>query len=267
MKNLNITLVQCPLAWENPAANLANIEGLIKKELKGPTHLIILPEMFSTGFTMKPDANAEKHPGKALAWMQQKAQDFNASITGSVCAEENGNYYNRLYFTDGKELNKSYNKRHLFRMADEHAHYSAGKEKVIIELNGWKIMPLVCYDLRFPVWARNKWMEKGQSAAYDLLLFVANWPEARSYAWKQLLIARAIENQCYVAGVNRVGADGNLIMHSGDSMVVNPLGEIISNIPAHKECVETVTLDMEFLAGLRKKFPVGMDTDNFELKM
>jgi predicted amidohydrolase len=267
MENLKITLVQSPLVWENPGANLKHLDSLLARP--AGTDVVMLPEMFTTGFTMKPEKNAEKHEGRGLQWMKQKAGELNAYITGSICVEENGRYYNRLYFTrpDGKY--KIYDKRHLFRMGNEQNHYTPGKEKIIADVKGWKIMPLVCYDLRFPVWSRNRWVQKSDApvASYDVLLYVANWPEARSHAWKQLLIARAIENQCYVAGVNRIGADGNIIMHAGDSMVVNPLGEIISNTQPHQENVETVVLDYEMLQGLRKKFPVGLDTDAFDLKI
>ncbi len=266
MENLRISLVQSPLAWENPDANLHYFDHMLGK--KQDTDLVVLPEMFTTGFTMKPEKNAEKQEGKGLLWMRQKAKELKTSITGSICVEEGGNYFNRLYFvgTDGNY--KSYNKRHLFRMGNEQNHYQQGKERIIVDVKGWKILPLVCYDLRFPVWSRNKWTVKNDVpvAEYDVLIYVANWPEARSYAWKQLLIARAIENQCYVVGVNRIGADGSIIMHSGDSVVINPLGEIISVTKAHQENMETVTLDREFLEGLRKKFPVGLDTDTFDLR-
>jgi omega-amidase len=265
MENLKITLVQTPLVWENPGANLGHLDSLLTRP--AGTDVVMLPEMFTTGFTMKPEKNAEKHEGRGLQWMKQKAVELNTHITGSICVEEKGRYYNRLYFVSPTGKYKSYDKRHLFRMGNEQNHYTPGKEKLIVEVNGWKILPLVCYDLRFPVWSRNRWVQKSDVpvADYDVLLYVANWPEARSYAWKQLLIARAIENQCYVAGVNRIGADGNIIMHAGDSLVVNPLGEIISHTKAHQESVETVVLDHEMLQGLRKKFPVGLDTDAFEL--
>ena len=225
--------------------------------------------MFTTGFTMKPEKNAEKHEGKGLQWMKKKSAELSCCITGSICVEENSNYYNRLYWTESDGNYLSYNKRHLFRMGDEQNHYQAGERKIILNINGWRILPLVCYDLRFPVWSRNQWKKSDGNliAEYDVLIYVANWPEARSYAWKQLLIARAIENQCYVVGVNRVGADGNIVMHSGDSMVINPLGEIISTTKPHQESVETIELDHDFLQTLRKKFPVGLDTDNFDLKL
>ena len=152
-------------------------------------------------------------------------------------------------------------------MGSEDLHYSTGTEKIITTIKGWNILPLICYDLRFPIWSRNKWQIKNNElvADYDVLIYIANWPEVRSYAWKQLLIARAIENQCYVVGVNRIGKDGNGFNHTGDSVVINPLGEIISKTKANQESVETVTLDYEFLASIRKKFPVGLDADNFTI--
>jgi len=268
MENLKISLVQCPLVWENPEANLKYFDATLTKEKLNGSNLVVLPEMFTTGFTMKPEKNAEKHEGRGLTWMKQKAKELNLFITGSICVEENSRYFNRLYFVDPTGNYQSYDKRHLFRMGNEHDHYTPGTGKTLVEVNGWKILPLICYDLRFPVWSRNKWKIENEKleADYDVLLYVANWPEARSFIWKQLLVARALENQCYVVGVNRIGADGNIVMHAGDSLVVNPLGEIISDTKTHQENRETVTLDKEFLEGLRKKFPVGADADDFELR-
>ena len=268
MKNLAVTIVQSQLAWENPDANLKHFDTLLSGQ-KDKADFIVLSEMFTTGFTMKPEKNAEKHEGKGLQWMKQKAKQLNCCMTGSICVEENSKHYNRLYWTEPNGKYQSYDKRHLFRMGDEQNHYEIGTKKIITTINDWKILPLVCYDLRFPVWSRNSWKKEGENliATYDVLIYVANWPEARSYAWKQLLIARAIENQCYVVGVNRIGADGSIIMHAGDSVVINPLGEILSKTKAHQESVETVELDYQFLQDPRKKFPMGLDTDSFELKI
>jgi len=268
MEPFKISLVQYPLVWENPEANLRYFDTILTKEKLNGANLIVLPEMFTTGFTMKPEKNAEKHEGRGLNWMRQKAKELNLFITGSICVEEKGRFFNRLYFVGPAGNYQSYDKRHLFRMGKEHEHYTAGTEKIIVEVNGWKILPLICYDLRFPVWSRNRWKMENENlvADYDILLYVANWPEARSFTWKQLLLARALENQCYVVGVNRIGADGNIIMHAGDSVVINPLGEVISNTNTHQENLETVSLDKEFLDSLRKKFPVGLDADDFELK-
>ncbi|HEX7413853.1 MAG TPA: amidohydrolase [Bacteroidia bacterium] len=267
MEKLSLTLIQTSLAWENPDANISNFNKLISSSKE--TDLIILPEMFTTGFTMQPSTNAESCEGKGLQWMKQKAAEKNCYITGSICVEENNKHYNRLYWVDANKSYLSYNKRHLFRMGVEDQHYTAGTEKIITDIKDWKILPLICYDLRFPVWSRNKWQLKNNElvADYDVLIYVANWPQIRSYPWKQLLIARAIENQCYVVGVNRIGIDGNNLHHTGDSVVINPFGEIISKTKADEESVETVSLDYEFLSSFRKKFPVGLDTDNFSLSI
>ena len=268
MEQLSVTSIQTSLAWENADANISAFDTLVST--CGKTDLIVLPEMFTTGFTMQPEKNAENYlSGKGLTWMQQKVIEKNCCITGSICVEENKQFYNRLYWIDATKKLQSYNKRHLFRMANEDKHYTIGRERLITTLKGWKVLPLVCYDLRFPVWSRNKWQKTNEElvADYDVLIYVANWPEARNYPWKQLLIARAIENQCYVVGVNRIGVDGNGITHTGDSMVINPLGEIISKTKANEESVETVSLDYELLSSLRKKFPVGLDVDNFTISI
>jgi omega-amidase len=267
MENLSLTLIQTSLVWENPDANISYFDKLISSCKQ--TDLIILPEMFTTGFTMKPEQNADKHEGKGLQWMKQKAAEKNCCITGSICVEENNKYHNRLYWVDANKRFLFYNKRHLFRMGTEDQHYTIGTEKIITTIKGWKILPLICYDLRFPVWSRNRWKTENDEliADYDVLIYIANWPEVRNYPWKQLLIARAIENQCYVIGVNRIGVDGNGFSHSGDSVIVNPMGEIISKTKANEENVETVSLDYEFLSSFRKRFPVGLDSDNFSISI
>jgi len=264
MENLSVTIVQTTLAWENTDANLTTFDKLISPIEK--TDVVVLPEMFTTGFTMQPAKNAEPVDGKGLQWMKQKASEKNFILTGSICVEEDKKFYNRLYWVESAGQ-QHYNKRHLFRMGAEDQHYTQGKEKIFPVVKGWKILPLICYDLRFPVWSRNRWrMENGSlQADYDVLMYVANWPEVRNYPWKQLLIARAIENQCYVVGVNRIGVDGNGFNHTGDSVIINPLGQIISETKANEERVETVSLDYEFLSELRKKFPVGLDADNFDI--
>lgn len=267
MEKLSLTLVQSSLAWENHDANISHFDKLVSSCIE--TDLMILPEMFTTGFTMQPEKNAEHHEGKGLQWMKQKAVEKNCCFTGSICVEENNKHYNRLYWVNGNKRVLSYNKRHLFRMGTEDLHYTTGAEKIITTIKGWKIQPLICYDLRFPVWSRNRWQKRNNEAIadYDVLIYCANWPEVRSYSWKQLLIARAIENQCYVVGVNRIGVDGNGFAHTGDSMVINPMGEIISKTKANEESVETVSLDYEFLSSFRKKFPVGLDSDNFTISI
>ncbi|HXD93295.1 MAG TPA: amidohydrolase [Bacteroidia bacterium] len=264
MEKLSVTLVQTSLTWENAEANISNFDKLVNSIQK--TDVIVLPEMFTTGFTMQPAKNAEPANGKGLQWMKQKAAEKNCTIAGSICVEENKKIYNRLYWVEPTKQ-QQYNKRHLFRMGTEDQHYTMGTEKIIPAIKGWKILPLVCYDLRFPVWSRNRWQKKNNElvADYDVLIYSANWPEVRNYPWKQLLIARAIENQCYVVGVNRIGVDGNGFNHTGDSVVINPLGQIISHTKANEESTQTVELDYTFLTELRKKFPVGLDADHFEI--
>lgn len=256
--DLRISTLQTSLHWEDPAKNVAHFTEKIAQ--LPPTDILILPEMFTTGFTMKPEAQAEDNGGIGLKWMQQQAQAKNCVITGSISVKENRNYYNRLYWVkpDGSFL--SYDKRHLFSMGKEHEHYTAGNSKLIIDYKGWKICPLICYDLRFPVWSRN-----APETPYDLLIYVANWPEVRSFPWKQLLIARAIENQCYVAGVNRIGLDGTDMAHSGDTVVLNPRGEAISYTKAYEDSLETLTLSYQALTDFRKAFPVLNDADRFTI--
>ncbi|MBK6836215.1 MAG: amidohydrolase [Bacteroidetes bacterium] len=267
MENLKISIVQTILHWENVDANLKHFDEKINSIIE-QTDIIVLPEMFTTGFAVDRTTIAEEHGEKGLQWMIAKSKEKNAAITGSIAVKENGNLVNRLYWVEpsGKVLH--YDKRHLFRMAGENNHFKAGQEKIIIEYKGWKICPLVCYDLRFPVWSRNKWkMVDGEmQAEYDVLLYVANWPEVRSYPWKQLLIARAIENQSFVIGVNRIGKDGNDFAHSGDSAVINPRGEVLTKLIAHQDAIESIEIKAEYLKEFRKVFPVGLDTDDFELK-
>ncbi|HWY10638.1 MAG TPA: amidohydrolase [Bacteroidia bacterium] len=264
---MKVTLIQTALHWEDRQKNLAHFDTLVNS-IKEPTDLIVLPEMFSTGFTMDPVKLADPLNGPSLQWMAKKAKEKNAAITGSVAVNDNGNYYNRLFWVEPNGNVNTYDKRHLFRMAGEDKHYAMGFRKIITKLKGFNICPLICYDLRFPVWSRNTFIKTNgvPTASYDVLIYVANWPEVRSYPWKQLLIARAIENQCYVIGVNRIGKDGNGFAHSGDSMVINPRGEIISKIKANEESIETVTLDKTYLDDFRKAFPVGLDADSFDIK-
>jgi predicted amidohydrolase len=201
--------------------------------------------------------------------MKKQASAKGAVITGSVAVKENGTYYNRLFWVEPSGQVKQYDKRHLFRMAGEDTHYSAGREKIVVEYKGWKFCPLVCYDLRFPVWSRNRFKktsDKSCTAEYDVLIYVANWPERRIHAWKQLLVARAIENQCYVIGVNRVGNDGNGYAHSGDSAVIDPKGAIISDIASGKPSLYTIELDQQALEAFRRSFPVGLDADHFLIR-
>lgn len=271
MTDLKISLIQADLHWENIDENLQLFSQKIAA-IAEATDLIVLPEMFSTGFSMRPSIFAENMNGKTVKWMATKAAEKNCVITGSFICEENGKYFNRLIWMKPDGTYSTYDKRHLFRMANEDNHYSPGENKIIVELKGWKICPLICYDLRFPVWSRqqlavdNKQKEKSPQYQYDVLIYVANWPERRAHPWKTLLMARAIENQCYVVGLNRVGDDGNKIEHSGDSAVINAKGEVISTIRSKQESTETVTLNFEELKTFRKSFPAIMDADDFEIR-
>lgn len=263
MSSLTVTLIQTNLHWENKKANLEMLQKKIES-IKEKTEVIILPEMFSTGFSMSPERLSEKMDGETVQWMQKMASSKKVILTGSVIIEENKKYFNRLIWMLPTGEYGVYNKRHLFAYADEHSHYTAGNKKLIASVKGWKINLQVCYDLRFPVWARQSppVAEAGRDGQYDLLINVANWPEKRSIAWKTLLRARAIENQCFVIGVNRTGADGNKIIYNGDSSIIDPLGEIIY----HKNITEdifTYTLQKEKVTETRNQFPFWRDADQF----
>lgn len=262
MSSITFTLVQTTLHWEDKEANLRMLEEKIRG-IKEKTQIVVLPEMFSTGFSMKPEQLAETTDGETIRWMKQVAAEKRIILTGSVIIDDNGFYYNRLIWMLPNGQYGFYDKRHRFAFAGEDKHYTAGTERFIASVSGWKINLLVCYDLRFPVWARNK-VEDKKGAEYDVLIYVANWPERRSLAWKTLLQARAIENQCYVIGVNRVGADGNGIAHSGDSTVIDPLGEILYHKKDEGD-VFTITLDKEHLNTVREKFPFLQDGDDFRI--
>ena len=256
--DLQVGLIQTELIWEDPVANREMFTAKLK-ELPEDTDLAVLPEMFTTGFSMHPQKLAEPARGKTLEWMQKMASERDMAITGSLIVKERHNYYNRLYvvFPDGSY--RQYDKRHLFRMGEENKHYTAGQDKMRFRLKGWRILPLICYDLRFPVWSRNK-------GDYDVLIYVANWPEPRRHVWNALLVARALENQVYVVGLNRIGEDGQGLSYAGDSMVVHPKGHIISDTQPHASSEETVTLSGEELIRFRDKFPVGKDADDFIIK-
>ncbi len=252
---MHITLVQTPIVWEAPEQNRAHYESLLEGV---ETDLVILPEMFPTGFTMKPQNVAENMDGASVNWLRTKAAEWNAAVAGSIAIQEDGAYFNRLIwaFPDGNI--QAYNKRHLFRMAGEHHVYQAGQERLIVEWKGWNICPMICYDLRFPVWSRN------QANAYDVLIYVANWPAVRSKPWQQLLQARAVENLAYVVGVNRVGEDGNGWAYNGCSAVIDYKGEVLKE-EKDKECLIQQTLDKKELTIFRERFPAWMDADNFIL--
>lgn len=258
MKNtLKVTLVQTHLAWENPTANRIQLDGYLST-LK-ETQLIVLPEMFTTGFTMNAEAVAETQPPETLGWMQQWSKRLDAAITGSLVVKDGNNFYNRLYFVYPDGSFKTYDKKHLFTLANEHNTYTAGSEKIIVDYLGWKICPLVCYDLRFPVWARN-------TENYDILLYVANWPKTRIMAWDTLLKARAIENMSYCIGVNRIGLDGNGYEYTGHSAVYDMLGNLISSAELETTLIQTIYLDKRELDGVRGKLKFLQDKDAFSLK-
>ena len=261
MAELNITSIQSNLYWENKADNLRMFSQKIE-QLPIHAELVILPEMFATGFTMNPHPFAETMDGDTVRWMRETASENKIILTGSVIIKEDDKFFNRLiWMLPNGELG-FYDKRHLFAFAGENEKYSAGHKRLIASVKGWKINLQVCYDLRFPVWARQQ--TKNGLPEYDLLIYVANWPERRSHAWKTLLCARAIENQCYVIGVNRVGKDGNGIYHSGNSMMINPLGEVLYHM-SDDEDIFTLTLLKEDLEKIREKFPFNRDADSFTL--
>lgn len=259
MENLNITIIQTNLVWENVEGNLKHFDFKINNTTE-TADIVVLPEMFTTGFTMNPQQFAEEHGGRGLQWMIEKAKQKKCVLVGSISIKDKENFYNRLYWVKPDGSFQFYDKRHLFKMGNEDQFYSAGSEKLIIEYKGWKICPLICYDLRFPVWSKNQ-----KENSYDVLIYVANWPEVRAYPWKQLLIARAIENQSYVVGLNRIGNDGNGVSHSGDSAVINPRGELISSIQSQEDKTETVNLSSNYLLDFRKTFPVLSDGDSFNI--
>ena len=254
---LKITIIQSNLIWENPEENRRLFSEKMETILK-ETNLIVLPEMFTTGFTMNASILAEKEEGETLEWMQSEAKKNNCAIVGSVIISEKDNYYNRLFFVYPNGEYKTYNKRHTFTLAGEHKTYSSGKEQVIIDYLGWKICPLICYDLRFPVWARN-------TQDYDILLYVANWPQKRIEAWDALLKARAIENMCYCVGVNRTGIDDNGHHYNGHSAVYNVLGGQISNPNFENEFIETISLQKSHIEKNRKHLQFLNDRDEFNL--
>ncbi|HMM57897.1 MAG: amidohydrolase [Xanthomonadales bacterium PRO7] len=261
MQTLRVSLVQGATRWHDPAGNRAYYGDLIAS-LAG-SDLIVLPETFTSGFSNEAIHNAETMQGPSLAWLSAQAHKLDAAICGSVQLRVDQKVYNRLLFVTPDGNIRYYDKRHLFRYADEHKRYAAGNERLIVEWRGWKICPLVCYDLRFPVYSRNQHAQSGFD--YDLLLYVANWPSARRYAWQTLLRARAIENLAYCAGLNRVGTDGNGLGYSGDSTVLDFLGQPLVELGAQEQTV-TVALDAATLAAHRERFPAWMDADAFTLR-
>jgi len=256
---MKIAVIQSKLYWELPDKNFEQFEQKLAGIEPG-THLVLLPEMFTTGFSMSPASLAERHPGRTVEWMKSMARKHGFALAGSYIAETDGKYFNRMVFAYPNGTTETYDKRHLFRMANEDAHYTSGTQRVIVTHEGWRILLAVCYDLRFPVWLRNR-------NDYDLMILVANFPERRMYAWNSLLVARAIENQVYVAACNRVGTDGNQINHTGDSQIIDPMGQIIAQAKPNTEEVIYASIDKDYLQSVRSSFPVHLDADSFEIKL
>ena len=255
-RKLRISLVQYDIVWENKEANLHYVEDVVTS-LAGKTDIVVLPEMFTTGFTMNSHKLSESNDGDTITLLKQWATEFDIAICGSFIAKEKGHFFNRGFFISS-ESEYFYDKRHLFRMGKEPEYFSPGDKRLIFEHKGFNICLLICYDLRFPVWARNINNE------YDLIIYTANWPESRAKVWNTLLAARAIENISYVCGVNRIGKDGNDLVYKGDSKLIDAKGEVLTSIKVDK--VETVSISKDELDKFRNKFPVWKDADSFELK-
>lgn len=264
MNDLRVSLIQASTVWHDATANRA-LYGDLARALRGQTDLIVLPETFTSGFSNDAIGNAETMQDESVAWLSALAGEVGAVVTGSMVIRDGDKVFNRLLWARPDGSTAHYDKRHLFRMANEHQRYADGKQRITLELNGWRISPLVCYDLRFPVWSRNRFDPAADRFDYDLLLYVANWPSARRYAWSTLLRARAIENLSYVAAVNRVGVDGNDIGYSGDSVALDFLGMPLVELGAQPQTV-TVALSAAALAAHRQRFPAQLDADDFELK-
>lgn len=255
---LNVTLVQQDIVWENKKQNLKHLDNLLEKI--SHTDIIILPELFTTGFTMNVDTLSEDMTGQTITWMKEKSKDKGCYLLGSIIIKDKKSFYNRLLVSPPDGEISFYDKRHLFTMGEEHQHYTKGTEKLIFKLNDWRICPLICYDLRFPVWSRN-------INNYDVLIYIANWPAVRQNVWEKLLVSRSLENQCYVIGVNRVGSDGKNIQYIGGSCIVDEKGDLNYSAANNKEVVHTGCIDLNSLENFRKKFPVLLDGDSFDIKI
>lgn len=256
MQDLKVAALQTQLYWHDASQNRAMFDEQLAA-VASDTDIVVLPEMFSTGFTQQPELCAEPMSGPTVAWMKAQAASYDFALTGSVVIEEGGQYYNRLIWMQPDGEYHTYDKRHLFRMAGEHHHYAAGTAKLVVEYKGWRICPLICYDLRFPVWIRNQ-------EQYDLLIFVANWPKPRRFAWSTLLRARAIENIAYAVGVNRVGVDGNEIAYPGESAILNYVGDTLAGSSDEPQLLEAV-LESGPLKKFRDRFPFFEDADEFKV--
>lgn len=264
MNDLRVSLIQGATRWHDPTGN-RDYYGELIAPLHGTTDLVLLPETFTSGFSNDAIDKAETMDGPTVAWILEQAKRLDAVVTGSVQLRTDAGVFNRLLWATPDGALKHYDKRHLFRYAKEHERYAAGRDRLVVEWRGWRINPQICYDLRFPVFARNRYdVERKGEFDFDLQLYVANWPSARAYAWKTLLRARAIENLCYVAGLNRVGTDGNGLHYSGDSAVLDFLGQPVSEC-TDEEVVVTTTLLAGELAAHRERFPAMLDSDAFVL--
>jgi predicted amidohydrolase len=264
VRDLTIALVQAATAWRDAPANRA-LYGELVRPLAGKADLIVLPETFLSGFSNEASAEAESMGGESLAWMRRLAAEVAAVVTGSLLVRDADSIRNRLVWMRPDGSHEHYDKRHLFRMAREHERFAGGDERLIVELQAWRICPLVCYDLRFPVWSRNRFDPAAKRLEYDLLIYVANWPNARRHAWRTLLRARAIENLSYCVGVNRVGIDGNDLLYPGCSAAINFLGETEIELGSQPQ-VACVRLSAERLAEHRTRFPAWLDADDFSLR-
>jgi omega-amidase len=258
--NLKVTVFQAYLFWENVDKNLQNLSLRLSGGVREKTDLIVLPEMFNTGFTMKADELAETMDGKTVKWLQKTAETYECVIAGSLIIKEEGNYYNRLVWMLPTGEYEYYDKHHLFGMGDEDKFYSAGNKALTVELKGWKIRLAICYDLRFPAWLRNV------GEPYDILLLVASWPDKRVAHWRTLIHARAVENQSYVIGVNRVGHDGNQVYHSGHSMCIDPYGNTVYYKPEDED-LYTFSINYPELEKIRRQFPFLQDADDFTINL
>ena len=262
MKNLNIAYIQADLKWEDKAANLEHF-GQLLGQVRPDTDLILMPETFTTAFPVDPKQFAEKEAGPTMQWLKNQAQTKNAVIATTFPLDIDGHYYNSLVWMRPDGSYEKYFKRHTFTMGGEDKLVERGDKQLIVELNGWRIRPMVCYDIRFPVWARNRYTDGRYE--YDLAFYLANFPDSRMIVWNTLLVARAIENQAYWIGVNRVGEDANSLHYSGESQVINARGEVISKAEPYQEAVLHCTLDYEKLERFRQKFPLGPDWDHFTI--
>lgn len=255
---LHVSVFQFDLVWENPVANRSKIDEWLRKSNE-KTDVVFFPEMFTTGFSMNVSGLAETMDGETVGWMKARAAEFQTALCGSLIIHENGKFFNRLLFVEPSGEIHFYNKRHLFTMSKEESHFEKGTDRLIVNYKGWRICLLICYDLRFPVWARNR-------DEYDMLVYSANWPQARAEVWNTLLKARAIENQSYVVGANRVGVDGNLVSYSGNSQLINPKGSLLSEIGDHYKGIVSAGFSYSEMMKYRTDFPVLNDADEFDLK-